>query len=750
MPAPPQPEEVQGSVERVVFRNEDTGFAVIQLQRLGSREHLTLVGTMAAVQVGERLHCKGAWAEDRRFGKQFKVEWFDVQMPDTLAGLERYLASGVLRGIGPATAKRIVDYFGHTTFDVLDECPERLKELPGIGPKTYERILNSLLEHFYIRNLVVWLQNYGVSPAYARRIYRHYGEESTTVVRQNPYALAAEVIGIGFKTADRIARAMGIAEDDPRRLAAAAEHIFHHIAQQGHTCYPFEALPVEAERELGIGEETIRLELQRLCAEGAAVLRDVEGRQMVWNRYYYQMEQSIAQKIRNLLHGIEPTLEALRSAPLAPIRAIAEGLGICLEEQQEQAVLGAARLPIFIVTGGPGTGKSTIIKTLTRYLESLGQEFLLAAPTGRAAKRLSEITGREALTVHSLLGFGAGQTTAYAANAFTARLNADVLIVDEASMLDTALLAGICRALGPNTRLVLVGDVDQLPSVGAGYVLGDCLDCQSIPIVRLTEIFRQAAGSDVITNAHRIRRGERIDLSIRRNSDFFVLRHEETADLQNTLLSLLGGRLHKTYGWDMCRDVQVLSPMNKGELGTVRLNELIQQCLNPPAEDKAQLERGKSLFRVGDKLLQTRNNYDKGVFNGDIGTVERIDPEERMLWLRVDDSLVEYKGEDLQELELAYAISVHKFQGSECPCVLVVLHTSHYLLLSRNLLYTAVTRGKKLVVLLGSERAINTAIDKQNDTRRYTGLRQALSQDTGLGEIVLVEMPEPDFLEWEV
>lgn len=742
-------EQWEGSVDKITFRNEESGFAVIRL-RNDQKEEIVAVGTLASVQQGEQLCCWGKWKIDKRYGKQLDVQWFESRMPTTISGLESYLGSGLIRGIGKRMAKRIVDYFGAKTLDILDHNPERLAEISGIGKKSVEGIKNSWKQQHSTRRVMIWLQNYGVSPAYAQRIYREYGEGSIEQIEENPYRLANEIIGIGFKIADSIAQRMGIAEDAPVRVASAIEYYLQQQHSEGHTCYPLATLIERVMQDLNVPENVVQDQLAFLSSQKRVLVQSMlQGEVlvlMVWNWLYYQMEQRIATKLEQLLLSAT-TAEDPTESDLDPIRAIAQTIPIQLETQQERAVWRSAFLPVHILTGGPGTGKSTIIKTLTRYLESLGMSYRLAAPTGRAAKRLAEITQRDAVTVHSLLGYTAMQTTAAMLHSTSAQLSGDVLIVDEASMLDTGLMSGIAKALGGQMRLVLVGDIDQLPSVGPGNVLRDLIASQRVPVTRLTEIFRQAQSSQIITNAHKINRGEMLDTRIQKNSDFFFIGEEEPEKIQQTLLSLLSGRLQKSYGWDMLRDVQVLSPMNKGELGTIRLNELIQQTLNPVGNGKAQVERGKTLFIEGDKVLQTRNNYDKGVYNGDIGIIESLDAEERTLRVRMDnDQLVEYSSEDWIELELAYAISVHKYQGSECPCIVIPLHTTHYRLLSRNLLYTAVTRGKKLVVLVGQERALQQAIRNHQENNRYTGLYQAMTQQqSGFPPIVVLEMPEPMF-----
>ena len=687
--------EIVGHIERITFHNPDSGFTVARLQEEGKPNLTSLVGAMPALQPGETVRVRGHWKNDPSHGWQFLVEEVRIEAPATLVGIEKYLGSGLVKGIGPKYAKKIVKQFGPATLDVIDEKPNRLLEVEGIGRGRLKKITKCWAEQRCIREVMVFLQSYGVTPAYAQKIFKTYGEESLERVRENPYTLARDIFGIGFKTADKIALEMGIAHDAPRRIEAGIEFVLSELSNEGHVCYPIEEFVERAATMLGVREDQVDLE-----AMGNRIVREA-GR--VWLKTLYLTEAGIAREVKRLQEG-RCRMRDVNSEKA--VKWVQEQIRMKLATQQKAAVKQALEDKFQIITGGPGTGKSTIIRAILRIVSKLTRHIVLAAPTGKAAKRMSEITGYQARTIHSLLewqvsGFKRGRDQP---------LKADLIIVDEASMIDTGLMYALLRAIPDHARLVLVGDIDQLPSVGPGTVLGDMIDSERVPVTRLNHIFRQAAGSKIITNAHRIRKGIFPDLENEENSDFFFRESDEPAPV---IVDLVQRRLPMAYHFDPIRDIQVLAPMRRGPIGTEALNMALQQALNPTG----------LRFGVGDKVMQIRNNYDKEVFNGDVGFVESVGDQ---VVLNIDGRDVVYENSELDEIVPAYAVSVHKYQGSECPCIVMPIHTSHFKLLQRNLLYTAVTRGKKMVVLVGTKKAIAIALNNNEALERHTGLKEQL------------------------
>ena len=683
---------LDGVLEAVVYSNEETGWSVVKLLSPGRRDLVTAVGSLPGVQPGESLKLTGRWIVDRKWGEQFRVESFLTVKPATVAGIERYLGSGMVRGIGRVMAERLVRHFGLETLDVIDSQPQRLVEVDGIGKVRQASIRAAWEEQREIRQVMVFLQSHGVSSSHAVRIWKRYQEKSIAVVRENPYRLAIDVYGIGFKTADQIARNLGIPPTSPRRAEAGVLHVLAQLSDEGHVFLPHDEL-VQSAKEI--------LEIEPALIDDA-VAAMAAGEQIVVDL--------LASPPRPVSVDVDRALawfQARERIELAP--------------EQREAVSKAICEKVLVVTGGPGTGKTTLVNAIIQILEKKGRRILLAAPTGRAAKRMSEATGRPARTVHRLLEFSP-RGMSFQRNRENP-LEADLVILDEASMVDTLLGYHLLKALPSTCQLVLVGDVDQLPSVGPGSVLGDLIRSGAVPVVRLSHIFRQAEQSLIVVNAHRINRGQQPKVEGGAGADFFFLPEEEPEAILATIKSLLRERLPRKYGLDPLRDIQVLTPMHRGLLGAGNLNLELQAVLNPSGPS---LARGGRALRAGDKVMQVRNNYDLDVFNGDVGRIDHIDEEEQVVHVLFDERRVGYSFNELDELVHAYACTVHKAQGSEYPAVVMPLHTQHYPLLQRNLLYTAVTRGRRLVVLVGSRRAMAIAVKNGRVGERHTGLADRL------------------------
>ncbi|HEX2583368.1 MAG TPA: ATP-dependent RecD-like DNA helicase, partial [Chlamydiales bacterium] len=631
-------------------------------------------------------------------------------------GIQKYLESGLIKGIGPSYAKKIVDQFGDKTLDVLDKAPHRLREVVGLGEKKIESIKKCWKEQQSIRDVMLFLRTHGVSPAFAQRIYKAFGEKSIEKVKENPYQIAKHVHGIGFKMSDSIALKLGLPLHSSPRIAAGIEHVLWELSNDGHTCFPVTELLPLAKAMLEVSEDLVEQELQRLIE----IKTLVAAEQSVWLGPFWSYEQGIARDVQRLAGNPQ----AIRAIDAKKAADWVEGqLHIQFADEQKMAVIAALTDKIHIITGGPGTGKSTITNAIIAVTSKLTDKILLAAPTGRAAKRLTQITRKMAFTIHALLemnfesgGFKRGRDNP---------LDCDLLIVDEASMIDTPLLFHLLRAIPNRARVLIVGDIDQLPSVGPGTVLRDLIASEIVGVTRLTEIFRQAKGSRIITNAHRINQGEFPDLNSYAKSDFHYMEAETPEAIQQIILQLVSEEIPQQWKFDPFDDVQVLSPMKRGAIGVEMMNDALQNLLNP--SQKPLLRSGRK-FCSNDKVMQIKNNYDKKVYNGDIGRIQTIDAAEQLLTVSFDDRVVEYDFSELEELVTAYACSIHKFQGSECPCVIIPIHTSHFKLLHRNLLYTAVTRGKKQVYLVGSKKAIAIAIHNNQVQKRYTGLIKALKE----------------------
>ncbi|MCG8457497.1 MAG: ATP-dependent RecD-like DNA helicase, partial [Holophagales bacterium] len=749
---------IEGVVEHVVFANEETGWTVIRLAVRASGT-ITAVGHLVGAQPGETLRLEGRWVKDPRYGKQLEVARFETSKPSTYLGIERYLASGLVEGIGPAMARRLVKTFGLETLDIIDGQPERLREVPGIGKVRSRRIRQAWKRQHHVRELMVFLQGPGVSATHAAKIPERYGEEAMAVVSATPHRLARDIFGIGFLTADRIARDLGLSPDSPERAAAGLLHVLEEAAAKGHlylgerelihsTVELLElpdSIPRHTLSELVGDGELVRLPLPESARGRASERMEGEDREADQNVIYLarleRAEAAVAERLLALTaQGRLPF--GKRGFDIDVKRALAwveRRSRIRLAAKQRQALSRALTSKVMVLTGGPGTGKTTLVKGIVDVLDRKGLRIELAAPTGRAAKRLAESTGREAQTLHRLLEYQP------ASHGFTRGLelplSADLVVVDETSMLDIALTRSLLEALRPDARLLLVGDVDQLPSIGPGRVLADLIDSEAVPVARLDEIFRQGKESLIVTNAHRVRDGlmpisgppvgSRRPSGGRRGrpegpSDFFFIERREPTQILDTLKQLVLERIPGHLQLEPSEEIQILTPMQKGLLGAANLNAELQAALNPEGEE---VRRGGHLLRVGDRVMQRRNNYDLGVWNGDVGRVRGFDLQEQRASVEIDERIVIYPFTSLGELSLAYACSIHKSQGSEYPCVVIPLHTQHFALLQRNLLYTAITRGRQLVVLVGSRRALDIATHRQGSARRNTLLAERLRRE---------------------
>lgn len=716
-------DELFGYIERITFQNHETGYTVAQLKENGKKDLVCVVGNLPSVSPGETIRCQGNWKQHLVYGRQFVVESYRIERPADVLGIKKYLSSGLIKGIGPKYAGRIADKFGTETLTIIDLYPDRLLEVEGLGSKRMEMISKCWSTQKSIRDVMIFLQSHGVSPVYAQKIFKTYGDQSIKKVQENPFHLARDIHGIGFKMADAIAQKLGIAKDATGRIDAGIEYILSERCNEGHVCFPVVELLTLTQEILEVPKGSIEVRIPDLIQENRVEVGDMffEGKmdKFIWLRPLFLAEAGICRQ-----------LARLRSAPCnlrsvdieRALEWVQTKLSIKLAANQQQAVTKSLQEKIQIITGGPGTGKSTITKAILAITEKLTDKIVLAAPTGRAAKRMTEITGKKATTIHSLLemDFKNGKFKRGLDNP----LECDLLVIDESSMIDTYLMYSLLKAIPNNARVVFVGDIHQLPSVGPGNVLKDIIASRTLSVTSLNEIFRQAAGSNIITNAHRINNGSFPDISNKQDSDFFFIDVETPENVLSNILALVTQRLPAKYGFDPFRDIQVLAPMKRGVIGIENLNTALQEQLNPRGTPL--LWSGRR-FLPGDKVMQTRNDHKREVYNGDIGRILSIDLTEQEVIVGMDEREIIYSFTDLDELVLAYSVSVHKYQGSECPCVIIPVHTTHFKLLHRNLLYTAVTRGKQLVILVGTKKAIALAVKNDEVKRRYTGLQQGLA-----------------------
>lgn len=720
-------EELQGSVENIIFASSDGRFSVFRLRPDGQRGVVTVTVQMEPPLQGQQLELKGCWVEHPRFGQQFKAEHMMVAAPTSLEGIERFLASGAIDGVGPVNAKRIVAHFGGATLDIIEKAPTRLKEVSGIGAKTAKKIHDSYMEKAELRQIMVWLEQHNVSGIYAGKIYAQYGSFSVEVMESNPYRLAREIDGVGFATSDAIAAGIGMQPDDPVRVSAALEFQLQRISLSGHCCVPENLLVDEVEKALGVSRDTIWEVLKQDLATGALNQEVVGDNILVYPEYLYQAEVETAEHLLFLQKKAKP-INVGNSLKLVEKWEL--NTGITLANRQKEAIQGVLEHGIFVLTGGPGTGKTTVIRGMIDMLESQGMEIILGAPTGRAAKRLSEATGRKASTIHRMLEAQGGDSSegSMFGRDIDDQLEADAIILDEVSMMDIVLMRHFLEAVPAGCHVILVGDVDQLPAVGPGSVLKDILRSGVVSSVCLTEVFRQSEASSIVMNAHAINAG-RVprfsNASDNPSTDFEFIELNNPEAVEQQIVNLCRDILPKQ-GYSPFEDIQVLSPMHRQACGVENLNKRLQAALNPPASYKPEFVSSIRSFRLGDKVMQTKNNYDKGVFNGDIGFIE--DMNESSVTARFGDDLkAVYEKAELSELQLAYCMSVHKSQGSEYPVVILPLVPGHRIMLQRNLLYTAITRAKKKVILIGTKAALNTAVANDRTRRRYTLLAERLA-----------------------
>ena len=731
-------EKITGYVDHIVYRNAENGYTVLNL--VNKEEEITCVGIFSAIAEGENIEASGDYTDHPTYGRQFKVEHFEERAPEDAQAIERYLGSGAIKGIGLALAARIVRRFKEDTFRIIEEEPERLAEIKGISERKAMEIATQVNEKRDLRQAMIFLQQYGITMNLAVKIYNRYGQEVYEILKENPYQLAEDIDGVGFKTADEIAARVGIRTDSDFRIRSGILYVLSGAASEGHTFLPQEELTKRASELLQVEPEFIEKHYMDLAIERKLMLKQKEEQTQIYAASFYYMESNVA----TMLKQLDVTYDESDTAIEKRILAIQKQTGMELEEHQVEAVKEAVKNGLLIITGGPGTGKTTTINTIIRYFEAEGMDIFLAAPTGRAAKRMSETTGYEARTIHRMLELNGGMegNAGFERNEMNP-LETDVIIIDEMSMVDISLMHSLLKAIPTGTRLILVGDVNQLPSVGPGCVLKDIIDSGVCNVVKLTKIFRQAATSDIIVNAHKINRGEEVVLD-NKSMDFFFLKRYDADVIINVVLQLIKQKLPKFVNASEY-DIQVLTPMRKGLLGVERLNVILQKYLNPPSPEKREKEYGDTIFREGDKVMQTKNNYQleweiksrfgltiekgMGIFNGDMGIIREINDFAETVTVEFDEGrMVDYSFKLLEELELAYALTIHKSQGSEYPAVVIPLLSGPSMLMNRNLLYTAVTRARKCVTLVGNEATFAEMIKNTSQQKRYSGLCDRLKE----------------------
>ncbi|HMP74563.1 MAG TPA: ATP-dependent RecD-like DNA helicase [Kiritimatiellia bacterium] len=719
-PPSPQTEHLEGTVERVTFHSEDTGFCVLRVNVKGAREPLTVVGKTPNIVAGEVIRATGQWITSKQHGRQFQADTLATLPPDSLDGIKKFLGSGLIKGIGPVYAAKMVKTFGKQIFDIIDKESARLEEIEGIGRVRRLLIKEGWNEARDIRSIMAFLMAHGAGTSRAFRIYKTYGDQAIANVQTDPYCLARDIRGIGFKTADAIAERVGIAKDSPLRARAGVEHVLTEWTNQGHCACPPDALVQQTVETLGIPEPLVLDAIEHGLAERRLLKEHVPGAEpLIYLTPIAEAEKTVAERLHRLLHQPHPCpdIDLEKAIPWLEAK-----IGITLADAQRSAVRSAATNKVLLITGGPGVGKTTVVNAIIRMFHVKKRDVVLAAPTGRAAKRMTETTGTDAKTLHRLLAFDP-RTGAFKHDARNP-LPGDVFIFDETSMVDLPLAASLLKAIPDHAILILVGDADQLPSVGPGAVLKDLLRSDRIPLIRLTHIFRQAAQSDIVTFAHAVNHGQLPDTSTQQpDSDLFFITVDDPPQLADRIVHMVRKTIPEKTRLDPLRDIQVLSPMQRGTLGARALNQLLQDALNPRSEA---IEKFGQQYRVGDKIMQLENDYDKDVFNGDMGKITRIDHDEAELHVDFGGRIVAYPFHELDELAPAYAITIHKSQGSEYPCVIIPVHTQHFVMLQRNLIYTAVTRGKQLVILVGTKKALAIAVQKEDARQRLTTLTQRL------------------------